>query len=88
MTTMRTFGRREFLGNGTRAAAAAALFGGATGGDGAAQTPGPPPGRIPNRTLGKTGLRLPILGYGGAALPKLWYNPLSREDRVALVRYA
>ena len=43
---------------------------------------------IPTRTLGKTGLKLPILGYGGAALPKVWLNPLSHEDRVALVRYA
>ena len=45
-------------------------------------------GSIPTRTLGKTGLKLPILGYGGAALPKNWANPLSHEDRVALVRYA
>jgi hypothetical protein len=29
-----------------------------------------------------------MLGYGGAALPKAWRNPLSHEDRVALVRYA
>lgn len=45
-------------------------------------------GEIPMRTLGKTGLKLPILGYGGAALPTKWGNPLSREDRIALVRYA
>jgi predicted aldo/keto reductase-like oxidoreductase len=38
--------------------------------------------------LGKTGLKLPILGYGGAALPTAWLNPLSREERVGLVRYA
>jgi len=43
---------------------------------------------MPIRTLGNTGLKLPILGYGGAALPKSWLNPLSYEDRVALVRYA
>lgn len=43
---------------------------------------------IPTRVLGKTGLKLPILGYGGAALPTKWGNPLSREDRVALVHYA
>ncbi len=29
-----------------------------------------------------------MLGYGGAALPNAWRNPLSQEDRVALVRYA
>ncbi|MGB2823181.1 MAG: aldo/keto reductase [Phycisphaerae bacterium] len=43
---------------------------------------------IPARALGKTGAKLPILGYGGAALPKKWGNPLSLEDRVKLVRYA
>jgi predicted aldo/keto reductase-like oxidoreductase len=43
---------------------------------------------IPARVLGKTGVKLPILGYGGAALPKVWGNPLSTEDRVKLVRYA
>ena len=53
-----------------------------------AETPGQSAGTIPTRTLGKTGLKLPILGYGGAALPKVWLNPLSHEDRVALVRYA
>ncbi|HPA17772.1 MAG TPA: aldo/keto reductase [Verrucomicrobiae bacterium] len=45
-------------------------------------------GELPIRTLGKTGLQLPILGYGGAGLPTKWGNPLSQEDRVALVRYA
>jgi predicted aldo/keto reductase-like oxidoreductase len=43
---------------------------------------------IPIRTLGKTGLKVPILGYGGAALPKAWRSPLSYEERVALIRYA
>ncbi len=43
---------------------------------------------IPTCTLGKTGLKVPMLGYGGAALPKRWRNPLSYEDRVKLVRYA
>ncbi|MCX7887106.1 MAG: aldo/keto reductase [Verrucomicrobiae bacterium] len=45
-------------------------------------------GAIPLRTLGKTGLKMPILGFGGAALPQRWRSPLSYEDRVALVRYA
>jgi len=31
---------------------------------------------MPIRTLGNTGLKLPILGYGGAALPKAWLNLL------------
>ncbi len=43
---------------------------------------------IPVRVFGKTGLRLPILAYGGAGLPSVWGNPLSREQRVELVRYA
>ena len=55
---------------------------------GQGETPVQSSGTIPTRTLGKTGLRLPMLGYGGAALPNAWRNPLSQEDRVALVRYA
>ena len=43
-------------------------------------------GAIPTRPFGKTGRTLPILAYGGAALPKEWGNPLSTEDRVRLVR--
>jgi predicted aldo/keto reductase-like oxidoreductase len=43
---------------------------------------------LPSRVLGKTGLALPILGYGGAGLPKVWLNPLSYEERVELIRYA
>jgi predicted aldo/keto reductase-like oxidoreductase len=43
---------------------------------------------IPTRVFGKTGVELPILSYGGAALPKKWHNPLSHEGRVKLVRYA
>ena len=43
---------------------------------------------IATRPFGKTGWKLPILAYGGAALPKAWLNPLSTEDRVKLVRYA
>jgi predicted aldo/keto reductase-like oxidoreductase len=43
---------------------------------------------LPLRRFGKTGRELPILGYGGAGLPKVWLNPLSTADRVKLVRYA
>ena len=43
---------------------------------------------IPMRTLGKTSLKLPVLGFGGAVLASYWGNPLSYEERVALVRYA
>jgi len=44
--------------------------------------------KIRSRVLGKTGVELPILGYGGAALPRKWGNTLSTEDRVKLVRHA
>lgn len=44
--------------------------------------------KIPSRVLGKTGIELPMLGYGGAALPKKWGNTLSTDDRVKLVRHA
>jgi predicted aldo/keto reductase-like oxidoreductase len=43
---------------------------------------------LATRPFGKTGRELPILGFGGGALPKVWGNPLSNEDRVELVRYA
>ena len=43
---------------------------------------------LPTRVLGKTQVELPMLGYGGAALPKKFGNSLSTEDRVKLVRHA
>ena len=43
---------------------------------------------MPTRVLGKTNVELPILAYGGAALPKKWGNTLSYGDRVKLVRHA
>jgi predicted aldo/keto reductase-like oxidoreductase len=88
MKTRRTLGRREFLKTATQALATAAICESVTSGAAQAQTPGPSTGAIPTRTLGKTGLKLPILGYGGAALPTAWLNPLSRPERVELVRYA
>ncbi len=76
--------RREFL----KAAATVAVFGGIAPPATLAETPPRVAGAIPTRTLGKTGLKLPILGFGGAGLPQAWRNPLSYEDRVVLVRYA
>lgn len=77
----RRLDRRRFLKT-----TAAAVVASAAGGSGviaaAAATP------IPERPFGKTGLTLPVLGFGGAALPKEWMNPLSSEDRVKLVRTA
>ena len=46
------------------------------------------PARIPKRSFGKTGPKLPILGYGGAALVRQWGNPLSVDERIELIRYA
>jgi predicted aldo/keto reductase-like oxidoreductase len=43
---------------------------------------------IPARMFSKNGIDLPILGYGGAALPKIYGNNDSLDDRLKLVRYA
>lgn len=88
MKPTRTPGRREFLKRSTQALAMAAVHEPMWPAGGEAATPGPTAASIPIRTLGKTGLNLPILGYGGAGLPKRWRNPLSADERVALVRYA
>ena len=84
--------RRQFMKRGaqvTAAAAAATVLGtdavqGAMPDDGQSASAG----ALPTRELGRTKVELPMLGYGGAALPKKWGNPLSTEDRVKLVRYA
>lgn len=81
-------GRREFLKKTMQATAAGAVFAGGGSIAVAKEESSSPSDGIRTRALGKTGLKLPILGYGGAALPKVWLNPLSYEDRVALVRYA
>ena len=77
--------RRDFLRTGVAAAvgtAAASTRTVAESGNSRDATP------IATRPFGKIGWKLPILAYGGAALPKAWLNPLSTEDRVKLVRYA
>ncbi len=74
-------GRREFM---KRAAVAAAIPAGLVAATPVEARTGEP---IPTRLFGKTGLKLPILAYGGAALPKQWGSPLSTEERVKLVRY-
>jgi predicted aldo/keto reductase-like oxidoreductase len=75
-----TIGRRRFLKTGVAAAVGTAIGSGMS----AAANAKP----IATRRLGKTGLQLPMLGFGGGALPKIWGNPLSTQDRVNLVRYA
>ena len=80
-------GRRKFLKKAAQVATVSAFSAGVV-------TAGSPNEKIntgdaiPTRMLGKTGVKLPILGYGGAALPRIWGNPLSFDDRVKLVRYA
>jgi predicted aldo/keto reductase-like oxidoreductase len=88
MMTEGIFGRRKFVKIAAQAFATMAVCEGMPAATVRGETPRESAGTLPERTLGKTGLKLPILGYGGAALPKAWRNPLSREDRVALVRYA
>ncbi|MBE3096596.1 MAG: aldo/keto reductase [Planctomycetes bacterium] len=80
--------RREFLKKAAQAAAAAAVSTGAAHGAVPKEKKIDLADTIPTRAFGKTGVKLPILGYGGAALPKTWANPLSLEERVKLVRYA
>ncbi|MDP6116616.1 MAG: aldo/keto reductase [Planctomycetota bacterium] len=77
-----SLGRREFLKHGAIATTAMSVAG-----PGALVHAGEK-ASIPVRVLGKTGVKLPLLGFGGAALPAAWGNPLSVEDRVKLVRYA
>ncbi len=80
-------GRREFLQRATRGAVSAAAFTGIASGAVPKDKKIELADTIPTRLFGKTDVELPILGYGGAALPKVWGNPLSTEDRVELVRY-
>ena len=80
--------RREFLKKAMQTAAAGMVIGRGAFSAGVGAEAGGSVDTLPTRTLGKTGLKLPRLGFGGAALPKVWGNPLSTEDRVELVRYA
>ena len=88
MQTRRTLGRREFLKQSMQAATAVVVSAGMASAADPVERSRDSAGAMPTTTLGKTGLKLPILGYGGAALPKTWLNPLSLEDRIQLVRYA
>ncbi len=76
-------GRRDFL---RRGAAVATISAGLGPGAVAREKQIERAASIPTRVFGKTGVKLPILGYGGAALPRKWGSPLSTEDRVKLIR--
>ncbi|MHC4324173.1 MAG: aldo/keto reductase [Planctomycetota bacterium] len=82
------FGRREFLKRAAQVAAAGAVSANVASGEMSKDKKIKLTDKIPSRILGKTGIELPILGYGGAALPKKWGNNLSTENRVKLVRHA
>jgi predicted aldo/keto reductase-like oxidoreductase len=79
-----TVDRRDFLKTGVTAVVGSAAAGSGVVAAGESSTG---PKQIATRPFGKTGRKLPILAYGGAALPKLFGSPLSTEDRVKLVRY-
>ncbi|HUS71639.1 MAG TPA: aldo/keto reductase [Sedimentisphaerales bacterium] len=81
-------GRREFLKRVTQVAAAGAVSAGVVSAGSPNEKKIDAGDAIPTRMLGKTGVKLPMLGYGGAGLVKVWGSPLSLEDRVKLVRYA
>ena len=83
--------RRDFLKKGAHATAAVVAAGlGLNTANGAAPVDKQIQftDALPTRVLGRTKVKLPILGYGGAALPKKWGNTLSTKDRVKLVRHA
>ena len=81
-------GRREFLKRAMQTTAAGVVSAGIASGAVPKEKKIDLADTIPTRVLGKTGVRLPILGYGGAGLVKMWGSPLLPEDRVKLVRYA
>lgn len=80
--------RREFLKRAAQTAGVGVLAANVTGGAVPENKRIKRADEILSRVLGKTGVELPILGYGGAALPAKWGNTLSTEDRVKLVRHA
>ena len=62
-----TIDRRNFLKTGVAATIGTAAASAAGASESASDTR-----QIATRPFGKTGRKLPILAYGGAALPKVW----------------
>ncbi|MHC4432592.1 MAG: aldo/keto reductase [Planctomycetota bacterium] len=81
----RNVDRRDLLKMGAAAAVGSVVIGSSVAPTSGSSTDHGPIGKRP---LGRTGRELPILGFGGAALPKVWGNSLSTADRIKLVRYA
>jgi predicted aldo/keto reductase-like oxidoreductase len=86
--TAEKLGRRDFIKKATQVAAVSTTLGGTASAKAPEQKTLKLAETIPTRVLGKTGVKLPVLGYGGAALIKGAGNPLSWEDRVKLLRFA
>jgi len=85
----REMNRRDFIRRGVQLAAGAAVLSSRIA-DGSVPEDKQIPlsGTIPTRAFGKTGIELPILGFGGAGVVKIWGSRLSHKDRVSLIRYA
>ncbi len=83
----RKLGRREFLRRAV-GSAAVAIVGGSVSEAVAGGSKDAPTGALPVRAFGKTGVKLPVFGLGGAELAKAWGAKLSFAGRVKLVRYA
>ena len=81
-------GRRDFLKRAVQAAAAGAVSAGVVSAGSPNEKKINAGDAIPTRMLGKTGVKLPMLGLGGAALIKAAGNPLSVEDRIKMIRYS
>jgi predicted aldo/keto reductase-like oxidoreductase len=86
MKQVESVNRRDFLKTGLGAVVGSAVA--VSSRDLNASTPAISASAIPSRKLGKTDCVLPTLGFGGAAIPRIWGNPLSTEDRIKLVRHA
>lgn len=93
MKTKRNPGRREVLASGAHALVAATACGGTAPDAGQPSVPAVSADTIPACTLGRTGLKLPVLGMGSSQLvPALARTygmpPQTVEQRAALVRHA
>ncbi len=81
-------GRRTFFKSAATITAAGAICGGFGAGRAPDTKDFTTGSALPGCVLGKTGIKLPILGFGGAALPQKWGNARSTKEREKLVRHA
>ncbi|MFP6584252.1 MAG: aldo/keto reductase [Candidatus Hydrogenedentota bacterium] len=89
-----TLDRRDFFKTGLQVTAGAVAIGAAAGATAAPTDKSIKlTGKIPERTFGKTGHKLPVLGHGGSAMSTQWapaYNVKleDEETRAQMVRHA